>query len=166
MADPTDPDANPDAAAAAPTAATPVAAAGRHSLDAMRERHGPRHRWWVLVTVMIGNMAALMAATTINVAVPAISRQFTLGQQDAQWLATTFMGAMTVSMLCTPWLLQRLGYRRCYALMLALLGTGGLVGGFAPNLGLVLSMRVVEGLAAGNCARRCRDGAECSGPGR
>ena len=135
------------ATASADRAAKPDA--GRHSLALLRERHGPGHRWWVLVTVMIGNMAALMAATTINVAVPAISRQFTLGQQDAQWLATSFMGAMTVSMLCTPWLLQRLGYRRCYAVMLALLGAGGFAGGFSPNLGLVLSMRVVEGLAAG-----------------
>ena len=46
-------------------------------------------------------------------------------------------------------LLRRLGYRRCYAVMLALLGAGGLVGGLAPVLGLVLAMRVVEGLAAG-----------------
>ena len=41
------------------------------SLTALRQRFGPRHRWWVLTAVMIGNMAALMAATTINVAVPA-----------------------------------------------------------------------------------------------
>lgn len=135
--------------AAPPDPSDAAADAGRYELTALRERHGPRHRWWVLVTVMIGNMAALMAATTINVAVPAISRQFTLGQQDAQWLATSFMGAMTVSMLATPWLLRRLGYRRCYAVMLALLGAGGLVGGLAPVLGLVLAMRVVEGLAAG-----------------
>ena len=66
-----------------------------------------------MLTVMIGNMAALMAANTINVAVPAISARFQLDQQHAQWLATSFMGAMTVSMLATPWLLQRLGYRRC-----------------------------------------------------
>lgn len=127
----------------------PAAADGPHSLAALRRRHGPRHRWWVLATVMIGTMAALMAATTINVAVPAISRQFALGQHDAQWLATSFMGAMTISMLATPWLLQRLGYRRCYALMLALLGSGGLVGGFSPNLALLLAMRMAEGLAAG-----------------
>ena len=74
----------------------PAPAPAQHSLAALRLRYGPNHRWWVLLTVMIGNMAALMAATTINVAVPAISRQFQLGQQDAQWLATSFMGAMTV----------------------------------------------------------------------
>lgn len=122
---------------------------GRHSLAALRQRFGPNHRWWVLLTVMIGNMAALMAATTVNVAVPAISQRFHLGQHDAQWLATTFMGAMTVSMLATPWLLQRLGYRRCYAWLLLILGIGGAVGGLSNHYGMVLAMRVVEGLAAG-----------------
>jgi len=133
----------------APTAPVPPALPGRNTLAAMQQRHGPHHRWWVMLTVMIGNMAALMAATTVNVAVPAISRQFQLGQQDAQWLATSFMGAMTVSMLSTPWLLQRLGYRRCYAWLLLLLGLGGGVGGLSSHFGLVLAMRVVEGLAAG-----------------
>lgn len=134
---------------APPLADPPPATPGRHSLPALQQRHGPNHRWWVMLTVMIGNMAALMAATTVNVAVPAISRRFQLGQQDAQWLATTFMGAMTVSMLATPWLLQRLGYRRCFGWLLLMLGAGGTLGGLSSHYGLVLAMRVVEGLAAG-----------------
>ena len=121
----------------------------RYSLDALRQRFGDNHRWWVLFTVMIGNMAALMAATTINVAVPAISRQFSLGQHDAQWLATSFMGAMTISMLATPWLLERFGYRQCYLALVALLGIGGAAGGLSSDFSLVLAMRMVEGLAAG-----------------
>jgi EmrB/QacA subfamily drug resistance transporter len=132
-----------------PPSAGTTHADSAHSLQALQQRHGAGFRWWVLVTVMIGNMAALMAATTVNVAVPAMSRHFTLGQQDAQWLATTFMGAMTVSMLSTPWLLQRLGYRRCYAVLLVLLGVGGALGGLSSHYGLVLAMRVVEGLAGG-----------------
>jgi EmrB/QacA subfamily drug resistance transporter len=134
---------------ALPPVAPAAADEDPRSLAAMRRRFGAAHRWWVLVTVMIGNMAALMAATTINVAVPAISQRFALGPQQAQWLATSFMGAMTVSMLSTPWLLQRLGYRRCYAVMLSLLGVGGAVGGFSQHIELVLAMRVLEGLAAG-----------------
>lgn len=132
-----------------PPAPSPSADDQPHSLQALKARFGDDHRWWVLFTVMIGNMAALMAATTINVAVPAISRQFRLGQHDAQWLATSFMGAMTISMLATPWLLQRFGYRQCTLGLLALLGTGGAVGGLANHLSLLLAMRMVEGLAAG-----------------
>jgi len=120
-----------------------------HSLAALRARFGDDHRWWVLWTVMIGNMASVMAATTINVAVPAISHAFNLGQQQAQWLATAFMGPMTLSMLATPWLLERFGYRSAYLGLLAMLGLGGVAGGLSNSIGLVLSMRMVEGLAAG-----------------
>ncbi|MBI5255084.1 MAG: MFS transporter [Burkholderiales bacterium] len=128
---------------------TPAPAPLPHSLEALRARFGERLRWWALVTVMIGNMAAVMAATTVNVAVPAISHVFALGQQQAQWLATSFMAAMTLSMLVTPWALQRWGYRRSYVGMLVLLGAGGLAGGFSTSLEFLLAMRVLEGLAAG-----------------
>ena len=78
-----------------------------HSRAALAARFGSRYRWWVLLTVMIGTMASIMASTIVNVAVPDMSRVFTLGQDRAQWLSAGFMGAMTVSMLTTPWLLER-----------------------------------------------------------
>ena len=76
-----------------------------HSLATLRERHGESYRWRVLLTVMIGTMASIMASTIVNVAVPDMSRRFTLGQERAQWLSAGFMAAMTVSMLTTSWLL-------------------------------------------------------------
>ena len=44
---------------------------------------------------MIGTVAAIMASTIINVAVPDMSRVFGLGQERAQWLSAGFMAAMT-----------------------------------------------------------------------
>jgi EmrB/QacA subfamily drug resistance transporter len=59
------------------------------------------------------------------------------------------MVAMTVSMLTTPWLLARYGYRRTYVGTMVLLLAGGIVGGFSSSFALVLAARVAEGLAAG-----------------
>ena len=120
-----------------------------HSRAALAARFGSRYRWWVLLTVMIGTMASIMASTIVNVAVPDMSRVFTLGQDRAQWLSAGFMGAMTVSMLTTPWLLERYGYRHAYCGAVALLMVGGICGGLSQWFGLILAMRVVEGLAAG-----------------
>ena len=120
-----------------------------HSRAALAERFGPGYRWRVLATVMIGTVAAIMASTIINVAVPDMSRAFALGQDRAQWLSAGFMGAMTLSMLTTPWLLERYGYRHTYTGTVALLMVGGIVGGLSPWFDLVLAMRVAEGLAAG-----------------
>jgi EmrB/QacA subfamily drug resistance transporter len=120
-----------------------------HSRAALAERFGPGYRWRVLATVMIGTVASIMASTIINVAVPDMSRVFGLGQDRAQWLSAGFMGAMTLSMLTTPWLLERYGYRHTYTGAVGLLMAGGVVGGLSPWFDLVLAMRVAEGLAAG-----------------
>ncbi len=90
-----------------------------------------------------------MSSTIVNVAVPDLMRYFEVGQERAQWVAAGFMAAMTLSMLPTPWLLARFGYRHAYMGAVGLLMTGGIVGGLAQHYPLVLAMRAAEGLAAG-----------------
>ena len=119
------------------------------TLPELQAHYGPRYRWLLLLSVMIGTMAAIMSSTIINVAVPDMSRHFALGQERAQWVASGFMLAMTVSMLTTPWLLERYGYRRTYAGTMWVLLAGSIVGGLSNDFALVLAARVAEGLAAG-----------------
>ncbi len=119
------------------------------TLSELQALHGEKYRWLLLLAVMVGTMAAIMSSTIINVAVPDMSRHFGLGQERAQWVASGFMIAMTVSMLTTPWLLARYGYRRTYAGTMLVLLAGNIVGALAPDFSLVLAARVVAGLAAG-----------------
>ena len=119
------------------------------SLQVLRERHGERYRWLLLLSVMVGTMASIMSSTVVNVAIPDMSQHFSLGQGRAQWVASGFMVAMTASMLTTPWLLARFGYRMTYVGSMLLLLTGGIAGGTAGNFPMVLVGRVAEGLAAG-----------------
>lgn len=119
------------------------------SLEDLRTRYGERYKWWVLLTCMIGSVAAILSSTIVNVAIPDLSKYFTLGQERAQWVSTSFMLAMTLSMLTTPWLLMRFGLRRTFTGAVSLLLFGGVVGGFSINYPMLLSMRVIEGLAAG-----------------
>ena len=115
----------------------------------LRERYGERYRWFLLLSVMVGTMASIMSSTIVNVAIPGMSHYFALGQERAQWVSSGFMVAMTVSMLTTPWLLSRYGYRRTYVGTMVLLLAGGIAGGLADNFSIVLVARVAEGLAAG-----------------
>ncbi len=127
----------------------PSTPASSSSLAALQARYGERYRWLLLLSVMIGTMASIMSSTIVNVAIPDMSQHFTLGQERAQWVTSGFMVAMTVSMLTTPWMLSRYGYRRTYMGTMILLLAGGVVGGLANNYTLVLVGRVAEGLAAG-----------------
>ena len=119
------------------------------TLAALRARYGDRHRWYLLLAVMVGTMASIMSSTIVNVAIPDMSQHFKLGQERAQWVSSGFMVAMTVSMLTTPWLLTRYGYRQTYLGCMWMLLIGGISGGVSNEYGLVLAARVLEGLAAG-----------------
>jgi EmrB/QacA subfamily drug resistance transporter len=119
------------------------------SLVTLTAQYGPRYRWLLLLSVMTGTMASIMSSTIVNVAIPAMSQFFTLGQERAQWVSSGFMVAMTVSMLTTPWLLARYGYRGTYVGAMLLLMAGGIAGGVANHYPLLLAARVAEGLAAG-----------------
>ena len=119
------------------------------TIQALSARYGPRYRWLLLISVMVGTMASIMSSTIINVAIPGLSQHFSLGQARVQWVSSGFMVAMTVAMLTTPWLLSRYGYRATYLGTMVLLMAGGIVGGLAGQFPVVLAARVAEGLAAG-----------------
>ena len=70
---------------------------------ALNRRHGERFKWLALLVVGLGTIAAVLATTSFNVAVPALSKHFGLGQDQVQWAITGFLAALTVAMLPTPW---------------------------------------------------------------
>ena len=120
-----------------------------HTAQDLRDLYGERFRWYVLLAVMVGTMASIISSTIFNVAIPAMSHHFDLGQSRAQWVTSSFMVATTVAMLTTPWLLARYGYRNTYLGAVLVLMAGGIGGGFSADYNLVLLARVVEGFAAG-----------------
>lgn len=124
-------------------------AQARRVADDHREQRDQRHRWLMLMAVMAGVVSAVMASSIFNVAIPDISRAFSVGQDQAQWVASGFMAANTASMLTTPWMLTRFGYRHVCQGCMAVLLTGALLGGLATHFPLLLLARVVQGLAAG-----------------
>ena len=93
--------------------------------------------------------ASAVAMTAIAVAVPALSRHWSLGQHEVHWVASGFMAAMLPAMLATPRLLQWLGVRRTALAALLLLAAGGAAGALAQSFGALLAARTVEGFAAG-----------------
>lgn len=117
--------------------------------DALKARYGERYRWLLLMALMVGTIASIIPSTSVNVAIPAMSDYFGLGQERAQWITSAFMVASTVAMLVTPWMLSRFGYRATYAYAVLLLMVGGIVGGFAQHFELMLFSRMAEGIAAG-----------------
>ncbi|THF62990.1 multidrug efflux MFS transporter [Pseudothauera nasutitermitis] len=119
------------------------------SRAALIERYGERYKWIALSVVALGTIAAVLSTTSFNVAIPALMAHFGLGQERVQWAITGFMGAMTLAMLPTPWLLDRFGFRTCFLSAILVLALASVAGSLSPSFGFLVAMRVIQGAAAG-----------------
>lgn len=121
----------------------------RRDVAALIAHHGSAYKWLVTATVMLGTFSVVLAATIINVAVPAIMQRFDVAQDQVHWLATGFLAAMTVGMLLNAWAVARLGSRRAFALAMGAFIAASMIGGLSADFGVLVGARVLQGLSAG-----------------
>lgn len=119
---------------------------------AIRERFaqfGAAYRWLLLFAMLTGSMGTLLAATTINVALPAIIGAFGLGQDQAQWMSTAFLASSTIAMLANAWAMSNYGPRVTYIAAMGMFVAGSLLGAVSSSLALLILARAMQGIAAG-----------------
>ena len=115
----------------------------------MFARFGPRYRYYVSFTAMLGTMAMVLTATMINVAIPVIMGAFGVGQDTVHWLSTGFIAAMTISMLVNDWLVRAFGERATYLGAMAIFTFGAVLGGLCNSIDTMIVARMLQGLGAG-----------------
>ncbi len=98
---------------------------------------------------MIGSVATMAAATIINVAFPALIREFNVGHDSLQWIATGYLAATTTTMLATAWLVETLGQRRTFIATLLLFLGASFLGAYCWNTEVLIAARVLQGAAGG-----------------
>jgi DHA2 family multidrug resistance protein len=115
----------------------------------LQARWGPSYRLLVTFAAMIGTIATILSATIVNVALPQVMGAFGIGQDHAQLISTAFLAAVTATMLLNGWLVDSFGCRLTYAVAIAMFVLGSVVSGSAPNEGVLIVGRVMQGAAAG-----------------
>ena len=119
------------------------------TLAELAERWGAPYRWLVTLAAMIGTIATILSATIVNVALPQVMGAFGIGQDHAQLISTAFLAAVTGTMLLNGWLVDTFGCRLTYAAAILMFVAGSVVSGSAPNEGVLIAGRVLQGAAAG-----------------
>lgn len=115
----------------------------------LTQKYGPKYKWMALFILGVGTVAGVLCTSSFNVAVPALTKHFGLGQDQVQWTMTGFLAAMTVAMLPTAWLLDRFGFRLVFLMALAVLIAASFAGFYAPTFALVVTARILQGAATG-----------------
>jgi EmrB/QacA subfamily drug resistance transporter len=139
-----------------PSAVPPVAAPPTRPVTARATRvpagEAPRAgAWpthWVLpvAVVVVGMFLSVLDSSILNVAVPAIGKEFVASTEDTQWLGTTYRLAQAVVVPATAWLAQRLGLRRMYLLALFLFAVLSAVCSTAWSLDSLIAFRVLQAI--------------------
>ena len=94
-------------------------------------------------------MTMILSSTMVNVAIPHVMGAFGVGLDQAQWMATGFLAAMSSSMLLSSWLIEVLGQRLSYTLTLLVFSLGAILSATAPNIDILILGRILQGAAAG-----------------
>ncbi len=98
---------------------------------------------------MVGTISTILAATIVNVAFPALLREFDVGHDSLQWVATGFLAATATTMLATSWLVDSFGQRNTFVATMAVFLAASLLGATSWNIESLIAARVLQGAAAG-----------------
>ncbi|MEP6624178.1 MAG: DHA2 family efflux MFS transporter permease subunit, partial [Acidimicrobiia bacterium] len=104
-----------------------------------------RGRIALAATVAASGMASL-DATVVNVALPAIGREFDASVTSLQWLLTGYLVALASLILLGGALGDRFGRRRVFVIGTIWFAVASLLCGAAPSIEILIAARVLQGI--------------------
>ncbi|MCB5181312.1 DHA2 family efflux MFS transporter permease subunit [Streptomyces sp. SMC 277] len=105
----------------------------------------PRGRW-ILVATVLGSTMALLDSTVVNVALPRIGRDLGADLAVLQWTVNAYLLTLAALILVGGALGDRYGRRRIFVLGAVWFAVGSLLCGLAPNAGVLIAARAVQGV--------------------
>ena len=105
----------------------------------------PTGRWVLLVTIL-GSGMAMLDATVVNIALPAIGREFGAGFRTLQWIVNAYALTLAALILLAGALGDHFGRRRVFIIGVMWFAVASLLCGLAPNAGVLVAARALQGI--------------------
>src|ERR1700737_299579 len=100
---------------------------------------------WVLTLAILGSGMSGIDATVVNVALPAIGRDFNVGFGTLQWTVTAYTLTLASFILLGGALGDRYGRRRVFVVGVVWFAVASLLSGLAPTAAWLLVARALQG---------------------
>ncbi|MEZ0491637.1 MFS transporter [Kineococcus sp. TBRC 1896] len=126
----------PAAAAPAPPAAT------RHP----QHRAAREHRWLVLAVIGIAQLAVVLDATIVNIALPSAQQQLGFADDQRQWIVTAYSLAFGSLLLLGGRLGDLFGRKNLFVVGLVGFAAASVVGGLAQDFSQLVAARALQGV--------------------
>jgi DHA2 family multidrug resistance protein len=120
--------------------------------DLSRSAAGDRNPWLVAVVISIATFMQVLDTSIANVALRNIAGSLAAGVDESTWVITSYLVASAVVLPISGWLSGVIGRKRFYMLCVATFTVASLLCAIAPNLGILIVFRVLQGLGGGGMA--------------
>ena len=124
-----------------------TAASARLPLD--YERTGGHNPWLIAITVTMATFMEVLDTSIANVALPHIAGNLSATEDEATWVLTSYLVSNAIVLPLSAWLSDIFGRKRFYMTCVALFTISSFLCGLAPNLGILVFFRVLQGLGGG-----------------
>ncbi|MQF69176.1 MFS transporter [SAR202 cluster bacterium AD-804-J14_MRT_500m] len=107
------------------------------------------YKWWVASVLFLGLLVTVADFGEVSVAMPSISDHFESDLAVVQWLAIGNFLAISVFLLPMSRFADKVGRKKILVVGFLIFSLGAGLAGIAPNLGTLIFLRVVQGIALG-----------------
>ena len=107
-----------------------------------------RERPYGLYAICFGFFLVLLDTTALNVAAASMERDFGSGLSGLQWVVNSYTIVFASLVLTAGAVGDRFGAKRLYQIGLALFTSMSLACGLAPSVGVLIGLRMVQGVGA------------------
>ncbi|WP_232381151.1 MFS transporter [Paenibacillus tianjinensis] len=104
-------------------------------------------RIFSFTAIVLGFFMALLDTTIINIALPEMTRHFGGTVSQISWIMNGYNLAFAVFILTASRLADQFGRKRVFLIGVLLFTVTSLLAGLAPSLGVLILLRVLQGLA-------------------
>ena len=105
--------------------------------------------WIGAFILAMANFIAVLNMTIANVTVPNMAGALGAGSSQGTWIITAYAVAEAITVPLTGWLSARFGAVKVFSLSVLMFGVFSLLCGVSSSLGMLLAMRVLQGMAGG-----------------
>lgn len=116
------------------------------AMDDRSVRYGTAPGRWVLLATVLGSSLAFIDATVVNIALPMIGRDLHSSAAGLQWTVNGYALSLAALVLLGGSLGDRFGRKRVFMIGVAWFAASSLLCGLAPDTGLLISARVLQGI--------------------
>ena len=106
---------------------------------------GSSGKWWSLVVLAMAQLMVVLDATIVNIALPTAQRDLGFSDSGRQWVVTGYALAFGSLLLLGGRLSDYVGRKKMFLIGLIGFALASALGGFAPNLEMLIVARALQG---------------------